>query len=103
MASGILGSVSPLANTDTTVYTVPSGKLAVLTINACNTSAVAINLRVSLSSADTPVAGEYIEYNVTVHSGGVIERAGVVLNATKKVVVQATSVGLNINVWGVEE
>lgn len=103
MAAGRLGSASLSATTNTTIYTVPASKSPTVTINVCNTSAVGVTVRLAIALADTPVAGEYIEYDVTLPASGVLERAGVVLDAGKKIVAYAGSTGLNVNVWGFEE
>lgn len=103
MASGQLGSANVSATTNTAVYTVPSGKTSAFTINLCNTSSVSVSVRVALAKTETPEAGEYIEYDVTIPAGGVLERGGVVLDATKNVVVYASASGINANVWGYEE
>lgn len=101
--SGRLGSASLSATTNTTIYTVPTGKTATVTVNLCNTGATATTVRLAVALADTPVAGERIEYGVSLPANGVLERGGIVLGAGQKIVAYAGAVGVDVNVWGFEE
>lgn len=103
MTTGRLGAAAVSATTNTTLYQVPSGKTAVCTINLCNTSSVAVTVRVGLCATSTPASGEYIEYETVLPSGGVLERGGVVLDALKYIVVYASAAGVNATAWGYEE
>ena len=104
MASGILGTQSSLAaSTLTTVYTVPGSTVSYLNLNMVNTNATPVSVRVALAATDTPTPGEYIEYNAEIGGYGVLERTGIALNATKKVVAFADTTGVSISVYGVEE
>ena len=104
MASGILGTQASLsANTLTTVYTVPANVVAYVNFNIVNTNATPVSVRVALAATDTPTPGEYIEYNAEIGGYGVLERTGVALDATKKVVAFADTTGVSISVYGVEE
>ena len=103
MASGRLGTASLVAATNTVIYTAPTGKSPTLTVNFCNTGATAIPIRLAIAQADTPVAGEWIEYGVSLPANGVLERAGIVLSEGQKVVAYAGASGVDVNVWGFEE
>lgn len=103
MATGILGQAAPAASTDTTVYTVPAATVGVVTISIVNTTTSPIALRLAIASLATPVAAEFIEYDTVIPANGFLERAGIVMNATEKVVVNATSAGLSVSVYGYEE
>lgn len=103
MPTGRLGAAAVAATTNTTIYTVPAGKTAVATVSLCNTSATAITVRLALSVSSTPVDGEYIEYDVSIPAGGVLERGGIVLAATQNIVVRSSATGINATVWGYEE
>ena len=102
MASGILGQAAPAATTNTTVYTVPASTLAVVNISVVNRGGSAATVRVALSAGSTPSDDEWIEYNTSVGSTSVLERTGVVLNATKNVVVYASSADTSVSVYGLE-
>ena len=87
MASGRLGANDLTVATLTTVYTVPASTFSVVTISICNRSNQAANIRIGLSATATPTTAEYIEYDTELLSKGVIERTGIVLEATRNVVI----------------
>ena len=103
MATGILGQSSPAALNNTTVYTVPAATTAVATISMANTTTTPIAVRLAVAASGTPGASEYIEYDTVIAGNGVLERSGIVMNATKAVVVYASSAGLSVSVYGYEE
>jgi len=104
MASGVLGQSALSATTLTTVYTVPASTLAVVNINVVNrsTSATA-DVRVALASTATPTNAEYIEFDATIPARGVLERTGIALQATERVVVFASTANCSVNVYGLEQ
>ena len=102
MASGILGSSDLTANTNTTIYTVPADTYSVVTINFCNRGSNTTNIRLSTSTSDTPGAAEYLEYDASVGPNGVLERTGIVIDATKKVVVRSSQASVTSMVMGIE-
>ena len=104
MASGTLGQSAPSAATNTSVYTVPSNKVATFTINVCNrdlANTVLVNL--AICATGTPANAEYIEYNVPIPPNSVLERTGLVASANKIVVAYATTANTSVNVYGYEE
>jgi hypothetical protein len=102
MATGILGTTDLAATTNTTVYTVPSDTFSIVTISVCNRSSSNRDVRVALAAADTPVNAEYVEYDTELVGNGTLERGGVVIDATKKVVVYANSTDVSVVVYGIE-
>tara|TARA_B100001250_G_scaffold291144_1_gene252864 strand:- start:1515 stop:1832 length:318 start_codon:yes stop_codon:yes gene_type:complete len=102
MASGILGQEAPAATTNTVVYTVPATTVAVVNISVVNRSGSAVTARIALAAASTPQSEEFIEYNTSIPSTGVLERTGVVLEAGKKVVVYSSSADTSVSVYGLE-
>jgi hypothetical protein len=103
MATGILGQAAPAAITNTVVYTVPVATVAVATISIVNTTLSPIAVRLALASSGTPTTSEYIEYDTIIAANGVLERSGIVMNATEAVVVFGSAVGLSVSVYGYEE
>ena len=102
MASGILGSSDLSANTNTTIYTVPADTYSVITVNFCNRGSNTANIRLATSTGDTPGGNEYLEYDVSVGPNGVLERTGIVIDATKKVVVRSSQANVTSMVMGIE-
>lgn len=104
MASGILGTQSSLlANTLTSIYTVPADTTAYINFNIVNTNATPVTVRVALAATATPTAAEYIEYNATIGAYGVLERTGIALQTGKRVVALSNTANVSISVYGVEE
>jgi hypothetical protein len=103
MASGILGQSDLPASTLTTVYTVPSATTASFSVNILNYSSSDINVRLAIASTANPTNSEWIEYDVSLPARGVLERTGFVAQATKRVVVLASSAGVAVSVYGYEE
>ena len=102
MANGILGTSEVPATTDTTVYTVPADTFSVVTLNVVNRSTAPRLVRVALSASATPATAEYIEHDVEILANGVLERTGLVLDATKNIVVYADSLGCSAVAFGLE-
>lgn len=103
MASGILGAASPAATTNTTVYTVPASMTATFTVNICNRGTSDMSVRLAVAATATPSNAEFIEYDVTLPANGVLERTGIVAQATKQVVIYASTANASVNVFGIEE
>ena len=103
MATGILGQASPAATTNTTVYTVPASTTATFNVSIVNTTAAYITIRLAVSATTSPTSNEYLEYDVLLQPNGVLERTGIVAQATKNVVVYASATGLSVSVYGYEE
>lgn len=103
MANGILGQAAPVATTNTTVYTVPAATTATFCVNICNASSVSMTARLAISATGTPGPGEWLEYNALIPAAGVLERTGIVAQATKNVVVYLSGAGAAVSVYGFEE
>ena len=102
MASGILGSSDLSANTDTTVYTVPADTYSVVTVSICNRSSSTAAVRLAVATNATPGANEYLEYETSIGPNGVLERTGIVADATKQIVVRSTIANISAVVMGIE-
>lgn len=108
MAKGTLGTAIYLDDTAAhVVYTVPSGKAAVITLNACNrdTTATAVSVGIERAgNSGTLSNGEYIEYETSIIGHSVMERSGILLSAGDSIVVKANVANtIDVNIWGIEE
>lgn len=104
MASGLLGNIAPAANTLSNLYVVPASTLTSCTVNAVNTGTNAASVRIALSSSGTPDISEYIEYGAPLLvQGDLLERTGLVINASKNIVVWANTSSVSFTVYGFEE
>lgn len=102
MATGILGTADLVAGELTTLYTVPIETFAVASISIVNRGNVAVGIRIAVAEADTPTNAEWIEYDTILDPRAILERTGLVLDATKKIVVYSTAVNVNAVAFGIE-
>jgi hypothetical protein len=102
MATGRLGTANLAAATDTTVYEVPASTFAVVTVSVCNRGASASNIQVAICDTATPGDDEFIEFDTSLSAKGVLERTGVVLKATEKIVVRSSAASVTAVVYGIE-
>jgi hypothetical protein len=101
----VLAQSAPSATTNTDVYTVGSGKSAVVsTITVCNRAASSATYRIAIRVAGATIANEdYIAYDSTVPANDTINLTiGVTLAATDVVTVYASTANLSINLFGAE-
>ena len=104
MASGILGqSDITSANTDTSIYTVPASTTASLTLSLVNRGTASAAIRVGLCASGTIGNAEFIEYETVIPPKGVFERTGIVMQATKQLVVRTDTANLSARAYGFEE
>ena len=103
MATGRLGGNDLAATTNTTVYTVPAGKVASCTVRFCNRTSVAVSVRLAMAATGTPANAEYLEYDAVIPANGVLEDSGLILEAARLVVTYASAAGVSVNVYGFEE
>jgi hypothetical protein len=105
MATGRLGTANITTTADTTVYTVPAATFSVVSVNVVNrSSSAAAQIRIAVASSATPGLAEYIEYDASLVANGVLERTGIVMDATKLIVVQTPTAtpALSVVVYGIE-
>lgn len=102
MATGILGIADLAATTLTTLYTVPSTTFTVATVSVCNRGTAPVTVRIALAATATPTNGEYIEYDMVIQPKGVLERTGLVLDATKRIVMYTSATGVSATAFGIE-
>jgi hypothetical protein len=100
----VLAQSAPSATTNTDVYTVGSGKSAVVsTITVCNRSTSA-TYRIAVRPLGATLANEhYIAYDATVAANDTISLTiGVTLAATDVVTVYGSTANLSVNIFGAE-
>lgn len=102
MPTGILGQANPTAGVNTTVYTVPGGTFATFNVSVVNTGASSAAVNIALSASVPPTASEFIEFQTVLPPGGVLERGGLVAEATKRVVVNCSTSNCSVSVYGFE-
>jgi hypothetical protein len=105
MAKKVLGQVNPSATTATTLYTVPSGKTAVIsTLVVANLSTSAATYRIAVRVAGSALSNEeYIAYDVALSANdSTALTLGITLAATDVVTVYASSANVAFNAFGDE-
>ena len=105
MPTGRLGTANITSTAATTAYTVPAATFSVVSVNIVNRSSSASALiRLAVSSTATPSVDEWIEFDSSLVSNGVLERTGIVMDATKQLVIQTTTATptLSVVVYGIE-
>lgn len=105
MAFKIIGQSAPAATTDTTVYTVPAGKSAVLsTVSVCNRGAVAVTYRLALVPSGATLANQhYVAYEAVLPAYSTdYHRAGFTLAAGDFVVARCSTTDLSVVICGDE-
>ena len=101
----VLAQSAPSATTNTDIYTVGSGKSAVVsTLTVANRAATAATYRIAIRVAGAAIANEdYIAYDSTVPANDAINLTiGITLAATDVVTVYASTANLSFNVFGSE-
>lgn len=105
MAVKVLGQAAPVAATPTDLYTVPSGKSAVVsTLVVCNTDTGASSYRIAVRPAGATLADEhYIVHDASIAgSAADFLTVGITLAATDVVTVYATDAVLSFSLFGDE-
>lgn len=105
MASGKLGAADLVADTYTTVYTVPSGTVSTVNVAMVNRGASDASVRVAVTTqASTPLDADFVEYDAVIPAtGGILERTAMVAGAGEKVMIRSTSGDVSVRVHGFEE
>lgn len=101
----VLAQSAPSATTATNVYTVGSGKQAIVSsITVANRSANATTFRIAIRPAGATLANQhYIAYDVTLLANDTtVLTIGVTLAATDVVTVYASTADLSFNIFGSE-
>ena len=105
IAYKVLGQSTPSATTNTDVYTVGSGKEAIIsTITVANRSASARTYRIAIRPAGATLTNQhYIAYDVSVLANDTTALTlGITLTATDVVTVYASTADLSFGIFGSE-
>lgn len=101
----VLAQSAPSATTNTDVYTVGSGKSAVVsTLAVANRGTSSATYRIAIRPSGATLANEhYIAYDATVPANDTISLTlGITLAATDVVTVYASTANLSFNLFGTE-
>jgi hypothetical protein len=100
MATGRLAANDLAAGTNTTVYAVPAATYTVASLSITNRGNQPTVINVAI--ADTPTNGEYIEFETELLPKNILERTGLVLAATQKIVVRSSAALVSAVAFGIE-
>ena len=101
----VLAQSAPSATTNTDIYTVGSGKQAIVsTITIANRSAATETYRIAIRPAGTTLANQhYIAYDAAILANdSILLTIGLTLAATDVVTVRASTADLTFNLFGSE-
>jgi hypothetical protein len=101
----VLAQSAPSATTATDIYTVGSGKQAIVsTITVANRSAISRSYRIAIRPAGATLANQhYVAYDVTLApSDTTALTLGITLTATDVVTVYASTTDLSFGIFGSE-
>lgn len=104
MAAGKLGSAFPLGATYTTVYTVTAPiAAATFNINIVNTTTQVVTVRLAIAPTGTPDDTDWLEFDVKLEPGGVLERTSLAASVGERVIVWSSIEGVAVRVYGFEQ
>ncbi len=101
--SGILGSRNLLSEVNQAVYVNNYSDISAVTVNVCNKHHLNTNISIAVStSATSPSASEWIEYESIVGGKGALERSGILVTPGHYIVIKSSMPNNNAMVWGTE-
>ena len=101
----VLAQSAPSATTNTDVYTVGSGKQAIVsTLSIANRGTTSATYRIAVRPAGATLANQhYIAYDATIApNDGILLTIGITLATTDVVTVRASTADLTFNLFGSE-
>jgi hypothetical protein len=102
MATGRLAGADLAAGTNTTVYETPADIYTVASLNIVNRGTQPTVINVAIADLGTPTLGEYIEFETELLPKNILERTGIVLAATQKIVVRSSQANVSVVAFGIE-
>ena len=102
MSLKLLGKADLSATTNTSVYTVGSGKEALVNVNVCNRNSSAVTVRLANADGSTPSNDEYIEYDYSVAANQSFQRTGILMQAAQIIVAYSSATNVSVVVDGLE-
>lgn len=101
MTSGRLAAVDISAGTNTLIYTVEGSKSFAVTLNICNRNDSDVVVRLAFVDgvlADLDDA-DYIEYDIIVRAGGLLERSGIKMTPGQSIIGYSNKSNVSFQVW----
>ena len=99
--TGILGSANLLNGPSQAIYVNENNAATVATVNICNRNTERSALvRIAVSSTESPLNTDWIEYDVEIPAKGVLERTGIWVNSGHYIVVRSNMPNVNAVAWG---
>ena len=102
MSLKLLGKAALSATTNTSVYTVGSGKEALVNVNVCNRNSSAVTVRLANADGSTPSNDEYIEYDYSLAANQSFQRTGIHMQAAQIIVAYSSATNVSVVVDGLE-
>ena len=102
MSLKLLGKADLSATTNTSVYTVGSGKEALVNVNVCNRNSSAVTIRLANADGSTPSNDEYIEYDYSLAGNESFQRTGLHLQTAQIIVAYSSATNVSVVVDGLE-
>lgn len=102
MATGRLAANDLAAGEVTTAYTCPADTYAIVTVSVVNRGNQPTTFRLAIADADTPTDGEWIEFDTELLPKNILERTGLVLAATQKLVARSSQANVSLVAYGIE-
>jgi hypothetical protein len=103
MATGRLGAADLAATTNTTLYTAPDGKYAVVTVSLTCRNATGAIVRLALSSTASPGNAEWLVYDRALSASGTLRDSGIVVGAGQYLVAYSSAASVSAVAFGIEE
>ena len=103
MASGKLGSVALVANTNTSLGSPSATKISTVNINFCNQGVNAVRIRLAINAGGAPAVADYTEYDKLIAGNDSYEVTGVVCSPGETVWVYASTANVSVRAHFFEE
>jgi hypothetical protein len=102
---GRLGAPALAANNDTTLYQVPAGRKATVSVRFCNRSATDTTVRLAHvdGAIGALVTDDYMIYDASLPGNGFISDERITISAGHSLIVRAGSANVSAVCFGVEE